>query len=45
MKGFMLDTQQLIPVTMATSWSERVLESVCTLDIGQASLQCAKRVS
>ena len=45
MKGSMLDTKRLIPVTMATSWLERVLGSVCTMEIGQALLQCAKRVS
>ena len=45
MKGSMLDTKQLIPVTMVTSWWERVLGSVCILDLGQASCQCARRVS
>ena len=45
MKGSMLDTKPRTPAIMVISWLERVLESVCTMEIGQASLQCAKRVS
>ena len=45
MKGFMLETMQLIPAIMVINVLERAEESVSTMEIGQARSQSAKGVS